>query len=178
MSVALRFPLLSIRSGRMMGCGWKASGCGRRPDEGSRLLFTSPVISHMARSRSLLSQRSFSHTVLILSMSRVIELISLFRFLTMSLIAPLCLRRGSRGTRSHQLGCRWRRVRFWPNNGLEGDFGVLLFTTEHWNHLMFNANCFSLCFALVLLRRRDHIIDRREKIKNSVNFMSFMSYFF
>ena len=46
--VALRFPSLSVRSGRMMGCGWKASGCGRPPDDGSRLLFTSPVKSHMA----------------------------------------------------------------------------------------------------------------------------------
>ena len=55
MSVALRFPSLSIRSWGMMGCGREASGCGRRPDGGSRLLFTSLVRSHMARSRSLLS---------------------------------------------------------------------------------------------------------------------------
>ena len=88
MSVALRLPLLSISSGRMMGCGWKARGCGGCHTEGSRLLFTNPLRSQTVRSRSLLSNSSFSHTVLILSLSKEIELISLFSFLTMSIISP------------------------------------------------------------------------------------------
>ena len=91
MSVALRLPSLSMRSCRMMECGLKASCWGRCSTGRSTLFFTSPVRSPMARSRSLLSWSSFSQTVLILSLSRLIRPSSLLIFWTMSSTTPYCI---------------------------------------------------------------------------------------
>ena len=142
MYVALRFPSLSMRSGRMMGCGLKASGLkasgwGRWTNGRSRLLFTSPVRSHMARSRSLLSSSSFSHTVLILSLSRVIRPSSLLSFWTMSRTTPYCVSADESGEPSGDSGAGgegstggvfgWKAISVSSSSPLQlGRFPVLL----------------------------------------------------
>ena len=80
----VEIPSLSMRSGWMMGCCCVASGRGLCVAGRSKLLWTSPVRSPMARSRVWLSFNSWLQTVLILSLSRVIRRSSLRNLWTMS----------------------------------------------------------------------------------------------
>ena len=112
MSATRRFPLLSIRSWRMMGCSRKASGCGGLP-------FTNPVRSHI-RSLSLLSYRSLSHTVLI-------SLISLSSFRTIANTAPCCVSAGGESRAGYVFsGWKARVGSVSGRKATSGVFGVLL----------------------------------------------------